>query len=888
MTGGPGAEAWERVQALFHAALERPAGERDLFLRGACGSDTALLARVRAMLAADESGGDLLGGGLAAAAGRVLAGEAGSALPRAFGPYRVVGVLGEGGMGVVYRAHRADLESDVAVKVLRDATLSPARRERFAFERRALAQLNHPAIAHLYDAGTLDDGTPWFAMELVEGLPITDHCRVNALSLRDRLRLFRDACEAVQHAHAHAILHRDLKPSNIFVTPDGRVKLLDFGIAKPLEALSDPAARTRTGLRLMTPAYSAPEQVRGVALGVHTDVYSLGVVLYELLAGRLPFDLEGRTPSEAAGILTGQSPRRPSAFATGEQPPVRGTSRSAWSDLDVLCLTAMHPDPARRYPTVDALLREVDRFLAGEALEARGDSFGYRTGKFVRRHAAAVGATALALAVLVTVVTFYTLRLADARDAARAETVRTQRIQGFMTRLFEGYDPEAGVSDTLRVVTLLDHGMREADQLAAEPGVRAELERTLAGAYQGLGRLDRADTLLTHALASSERLPRRDDEGVIRTLEALAILRAEQSRWADAKRLAQRALEMARGLPAPNRALAQATGTLGRVLSNAGSYAEAEPLLLESVRLYSAPGADAGERASTLTDLANTYYYLGRLDESDSLNRIVLAATRARLGDRHPSVADNLINLGAIEDERGRHEQAEGYYRRALDIVRGWYGDDGPQMASLLTMLSQPLIAMQRTGEADSLLRRALAIRRSVFGPRSPYVATTLNEIADLALTRERYAEAESSFKQVVTLYRAAYGPRHGSVGIALANLGSVYMGQHRDRLAEDCFRQSLAAYDGVLPATHTDVGICRIKLGRVLMRQHRYAEAEASSRAGYEILLPQSDPQSGFLRAARKDLAVDYAALGRAADAARFRRELEDTAAARAAVASR
>jgi serine/threonine-protein kinase len=267
---------------------------------------------------------------------------------------------------------RDDLGTHAAVKVLRDAWVSPSRRERFATEQRTLAQLNHPAIAHLHDAGTLEDGTPWIVMEHVEGAPLTEACRARGLGLRERLQLFRTVCEAVSHAHQHLVVHRDVKPSNILVRADGTVKLLDFGIAKQLEQLND-SARTQTGLRLMTPAYAAPEQVRGTAVGVYTDVYSLGVVLYELLSGRLPYDLSTKTPGEAEHTILDVEPDRVSVAARNGSSPVAAT-RAQWNDLDVLCATAMHKDPARRYASVDGLIRDIDHFTAGEPLDAQPDS----------------------------------------------------------------------------------------------------------------------------------------------------------------------------------------------------------------------------------------------------------------------------------------------------------------------------------------------------------------------------------------------------------------------------------------------------------------------------------------------------------------------------------
>jgi len=373
---------WKRIQALFHevADLARPA-QRAL-LEAECPEDPALMEEVLALLEEDARSDSLLDRDAAYVADQVLE----EAIPPAlleqnFGPYRLTQMLGQGGMGVVYLAERDDLGSVAAIKILRDAWLSPDRRERFASEQRALAQLNHPAIARLYDADILPDGTPWFVMEYVEGVPLTTFCDEHASPIPERLHLFRAVCEAVQHAHRHLIVHRDLKPSNILVKPDGSVKLLDFGIAKHLDSLDGPVDRTRTGLRLMTPAYAAPEQISGDPVGICTDIYTLGVVLYELLTGRLPFDLANRTPSEAERVIVEQRPERPSAAAKE-----KAISRRAWADLDVLCLTAMHIEPQRRYRTVEALIRDIDHYVVGEALEARPDTFGYRLGKYVRRN----------------------------------------------------------------------------------------------------------------------------------------------------------------------------------------------------------------------------------------------------------------------------------------------------------------------------------------------------------------------------------------------------------------------------------------------------------------------------------------------------------------------
>jgi serine/threonine-protein kinase len=865
------ARRWERAQRIFHAASELPEAERDAYIAAQARDDEALARDVRAMLRAD-AGAALVDAPLARVASDLLD----APLPSvAFGPYRATRVLGEGGMGVVYLGERADLGSVAAIKVLRDAWLSPARRERFLAEQRTLAQLVHPAIAQLHDADTLADGTPWFALEYVDGVPITEYCRSRGTTLDGRLELFAAVCAAVQHAHAHAVIHRDIKPSNILVTHAGAAKLLDFGIAKHLEGFAEPVDQTRTGLRVMTPAYAAPEQIRGERVGIHTDVYSLGVVLYELLTERTPFDLSGMSPAEAASAIAEREPERPSLFAARAESRsavrrVRGANIS-WSDLDVLCLTAMHKEPARRYATVDALLRDLARARANEPLEARPDSFTYRASRFVRRNRAGVIAASVAFAVLVGLVSFYSLRLARARDAALAEAARAQRIQHFMLNLFAGGDPDAGPANDLRVVTLVERGALEADSLSAEPVVQAELLGALGGISTQLGDFSRADSLLTRSLAArTAQFGERSAEAA-ESRVALGLLRSRQARYAEAEELIRAALAIeSPELPRTHPALLDARAALGHVLVENGAYENAVRVLEETAALRGA--TPTPELADTLRELGNAHFYQGHWVEAQPLRERVLALNRALYGESHPRVAASLQDLGAIHHEQGRYAEAEELHRRAVDLTRAYYGAEHYETASALTMLGRALIFQERYGEAAPLMHEALAIQERVFGPEHPRVASPVNEVGTLALMAGRWDEAERAFRRMVAIYRKAYPDGHYLVGVAVSNVGSVFMRSERHAEGEPYFREALAIFQATLPADHLNIGIARIKLGRTLLRQGKTAEAASETLAGHDILAKQQEPSVSWLESARGDLAEAYTKLGEPELAARYR----------------
>jgi serine/threonine-protein kinase len=445
-----------------------------------------------------------------------------------------------------------------------------------------------------------------------------------------------------------------------------------------------------------------------------------------------------------------------------------------------------------------------------------------------------------------------------------------------MTDLFQGGDPEAGPSDSLRVVTLLDRGLLEARSIENEPAVQADLYQTLGGIHQVMGNLDLADSLMGLGLDIGRRTLGPGHPDVARRLVALGVLRTDQSRHEEAGALIREGLTTLRKRAATDPATAAgALASLAYLLESEGSYDSAIVVLDEALRLQQSEDVPEKDRASTLTQIANCHFYAGRYSLSDSLNQVVLAMDQRLYGKQHPHVAADLVNLGAIRSEMGDQPGAERYYREALPIYEGWYGREHYETAAVLTMIARSLVTQGRNDEAADLLGHALEIRTRIYGPNSPGVASTLNEVSRLAQSEGRIDEAIAGYSRMAEIYRTAYQGKHHLIGIALANLGGAYTLSGEFALAEASFREAIAMYAATLPADHLYVGIARIKLGRALLRSGRPRDAEEESRAGYELILKQEGSHSAWLTSVRRDLVEEYEALGDAEAARRFRAEL-------------
>lgn len=847
-------DRWRRLETLFRRSLREPPEGRRALLETECADDPHLLARVLSLLEADEEAEGFLEEPVSVA-------DPDPERER-IGPYRLVRTLGVGGMSTVYLAVRDDdaFEHQVAIKVVRQEAVRRDLLRRFLVERQILASLEHPYIARLFDGDTTDDGRPYFVLEYVEGEPLDVYCDRRRLPLAERVDLFRKVCEAVHHAHRHLVVHRDLKPGNILVTAEGVPKLLDFGIAKILDprTFPRPVARTLTALRPMTPLYASPEQVRGEAVTTASDVYSLGVLLYRLLAGCGPYRTPSRTPREIERAIEEESPaapsvavRDPAAFGPQTATPetvaeARGVSprtlhRNLVGDLDNIALTALRKEPARRYTSVLELAEDLERYLAGRPVRARPDTFPYRAGKFVRRHRVGV---AMAAVLLLTVIGFaavmavQALTIARERDAARLERDKAWTVADFLRDTFTNADPGESLGASLTAREILDRGAeRIPDELADQPELQATLMTTIGTVYTNLGLYEEAQTQLERALDIRREVLPSDHPDTAESLSQLAELRFHQGRYDDAQPLLEEAREILEARPEPDpRRLGDVINSLAAIHHLRGDLDRAEPLYQQALAIQRRRrGEEPGELATTLGNFAILMQQKGDLPAAEPLFREALDIRRQQWGDVHPEIAFALANLAANVHEQGRMKDAEALHRQALAMRRKVFGDDHPEVAQSLSSLATSLDQQGEHGAAEPLFREAVELQVRHLGPDHPFTLTTRNNLGILLRNLGRPTEAEEELRRTVEGRRKALGASHPDVAVTLLNLANALLDQRELEAAEPLLQETLEINRGAL-GRHFATAQALEGLVRLRRLQGRTAETEPLLQEALDI----------------------------------------------------
>ncbi len=827
------ADRWKRIQEVFEAALEVPASDRDAWIEKTCLSDSALRAEVSSLLAADQD--DRVAEIVSGTAEAVLNFEEQSMAGRMIGPYRIEREVGRGGMGTVYLATRADgqYEQEVAIKVVRERMARPDLVERFRAERQILARLEHPNIARLLDGGTTDEGSPYVVMEHIEGLPLDEFCEQRKLSLAARLDLFLGLCDAVRYAHRNLIVHRDLKPSNVLVTREGVPKLLDFGLAKLLDPTGDPDfSATRTVARMLTPEYASPEQVRGDPVSTASDVFSLGVMLYELLTEQRPHTTSGTSQGELERAICELDPERPSTAITrtsGVTSRLHLSVRGVEGDIDNIVLMALRKEPERRYASAAELADDIRRHLDGLPVLARPSTWSYRSSKFVRRHKLGVG-SAVTIVLLLIAAAIVSTTLFVRADRAQATAEQTNR---FLSDMLGSVNPAvAQGEDATLLRRILDESAARIDnELGGRPEVATTLHATIGSTYYSLGLFEEAEHHHRESLRLAKGVFGEESPKVAQHFQWLSMDLREQSSYDEADELGRRALEINRTrLGDDHLDTAGSLHNLGMLLYARSLVTEAEPVLRDALRIRrTVLGSENPAVAETLLMLAQVVD-TPPIDDVAQTQELLLEAQRIwrAAGDRYLFPLANVAhNLGEVYAQRELYDEAETAYREALVIKRRILPEDHPDIAVTTNRLASMFEMKGDFASAEKNYRDALDVQRKVLTPNHRDLGTTINNLAGTLRKVGRYSEADPLYEEAIDIYRNAFGPDHPWVGIVLGNYAaSLEAGEHYrlcEQIVDECLRVRGMEWE---PEHWRNTAMQSIR-GACIRAQGRYAESE-------------------------------------------------------------
>lgn len=848
------------VEALFHEARAISGAERDEFLSRVSGGDAELREEVESLLAAAGDTGEVQRA-IQAAAVEFAAGQMAG---RRAGPYQLLRPLGQGGMGVVWLGERDDdtYRKQVAIKFAHGQVDSETFADRLRAERRILASLDHPNIARLLDGGSTGDGTPYVVMEFVEGQPLLEYCSERGLGLRERLELFIRLCGAVQYAHQNLVVHRDIKPSNVLVTLGGEPKLLDFGIAKLLEA--GDASPTMTAARLLTPDYASPEQISGAGATTTADVYSLGMLLYELLAGENPFRVGSSSQLEIIRRVCETEPAQPSAAAAKAD---RHFASQLAGDVDSIVLKALRKEPAARFRTVEQFAQDVQRFLDGYPVESRRGAWAYRARKFIQRNRTV---TVLGAALAISLLGFSAGMALLARQAAR-ERDTAEEVSQFLVDAFEAPTPSNARGSTVTAREVLDRGAaRVGTALRNKPGVQARMLVTLGNSYYQLGLNDRARELGEAALHLYGGTLQADTAG---HAEALRLLGMTFMGHDDkqANRYLSQALEMRRRVfPEGHTLIARSLTELGNSARNLGDYETAERLQRQAVEQLE---RNLGLRNETtiyaLNGLGTVLRYRGNRKESAQVRRRALEASKAVFGLNHPMTANSMSNLATDMAFDGNYAEAVPMMRQVVELNRKILGESHASYALALSNLGallgltasnveaeqkmrESLAAYGRAGLGDSvesvrvmhnlsrmvmangdlagaerMCRQAIEMNRTKLGAGHPEVAQYTDTLGMMLRRQRRFVEAVEIHRKALAIRRAALRPRHPGIAVSLGGLGAALTEGGKPREGEPHLREALAIREAEMAPGQWEIAETRGMLGNALLLQRRYGEAE-------------------------------------------------------------
>jgi eukaryotic-like serine/threonine-protein kinase len=858
-------EQQKREEEIFQAALDiSDLAERQAYLDGACGGDPELRRSVEELLQADERAAETFqtqpDGAFPLSGERLAIEEPGDRIGR----FKLLEQIGEGGFGVVFMAEQEEpVRRRVALKILKAGMDTRQVVARFEAERQALAMMDHPGIAKVFDGGATPAGRPFFVMELVRGVPITEYCDQRRLNPRRRLELFVQVCQAVQHAHQKGVIHRDLKPANILVMEqDGRAapKVIDFGVAKALaERLTGKTLFTRFGQLLGTPAYMSPEQagLGGLDIDTRSDIYALGTILYELLTGRPPFEtkklLEAGQEAILRTIREVEPPKpstRLSALAFEEQRSIAAQcglepqklSRLMRGELDWIVMKAIEKERARRYETASGLALDLTRHLANEPVTARPPGRVYLIRKTILRHKAAFAAVGTVMAVLLlggVISAWQAARAIQAEHRALAEAAKSRQVAEFLEEMLAGVGPSVALGrDTTLLREILDKAAGRIDEgLESQPEVQADLRMTLAEVYSELGEYAKAEEMLRKAAAAYRRLFGNEHLELARALNGLAGVLAQGARMDEAEVLAREGWNIRKKLL----------------------------------------GQEHPDLANSLNNLALVLWRKGRLGEAEVMFRQSLEMWRRLHGPDHVEVANALNNLGAVLLEQGIHVEAESLLLRALEIRRSVFEGPHPEVTRIIVNLAAVLSAQDRLEEAEALAIESLEMLKIFFESDHPEVALSLRRLGWIFFKQDREPEAEVMFKDAIGMYQRLSSDAHPESAEALQGLARIFAWQNKLAEAEAAASKSLEIKRSVFANDHARLADNLDTLAWIFTKQFRFAEGEAMAREAVEMLSRLTGREHPQLAEALDTLAMALSKQGKSEEAEAAAREALD-----------
>ena len=838
-------ERFARLREIYLAAARLEGSERTHYVDEACGNDAELAREVQELLARGDADEADVNAAIADVATRLKQSMDDIEMPDAVGPYRILSSLGQGGMGRVYLAERADghFDQKVAIKLVDRNRLSPELVARFRSERQILASLDHANIGRLTDGGEADDGIPFLVMEYVDGTPVDRYCDESTLSVRERLELFLRICEAVEYAHRNLVVHRDLKPSNILVTSEGNPKLLDFGIAKLLsrDSIDYTMAVTVGDARLMTPRNASPEQVRGEAITTATDIYALGLLLYELLTGRFPYDGDRQSGYPLEKQICESEPTRPSAMVTQVDasaesintarsvPSAEQLKRQLAGDLDNIVMVAMRKEPERRYATVRQLADDVRAYLDHRPVRARGDSLRYRTSKFLRRNPGGVALATLSAVTVAVLIASYTYRLGIERDRAELEAAKAVEVADFMTDLFREADPRRRGSEPMSIIDMLGRGAdRARTDLAGQPELQASLIATIGESYHNMWELARAREYLEETLPGLEAELGTDHPEVLRIRYILGM----------------------------------STSFLGDNAEGLALHRQNYDILVERF------GRNSAEAATELHQIAFIQGALGEYEDAERNFLEVIGIFRSLGESGRQGLSTGLMAYGSILSRLGREPENLAAQKEALAIREALHGKLNPYYADVLNNLANSHWRLDLFEEAERLMLENIELRRSIYGETSIPYGVALMNYAGYLDTVSRADEAAGYFDIAVPIYRDGYGADHPRFGYLNENLAGNYQKRGKLEEAETHFIAAMDILAARFGENHLEVAITRSRYSNLLIQLDRHAEALQQLEPTVETMREALGENHFRTSYARQQLGKAYHALGRTDDA--------------------